>query len=164
MFVVNAKGSGINHKAGAWSFTVNASVYTFSAIDKERIEGLQELSEVLADGLVDEFGLHNPTYTTIGSATDLISSSEDCRGQGIYFVHLDVEDITVAKGDYRLRQHISTINDSMLAESLQPSTYSLVGCTLIPRVSSKLRLHISEAIRELIREGLKRFFASVVRR
>ena len=116
MFVVNAKGSGINHKAGAWSFTVNASIYTFAPIDKQRLEGLAELATKQSEWMVNEFGLMRTIYTTVGSAIDLRSSSEDCKGQGIYYTHLDVEDSNVAKGDYRSRQDISTINDKILTE------------------------------------------------
>jgi len=159
---VNAKGSSIGKKKIAWTFTVDASIYTFAPIDAFRLERMAYLADDLSDWIINEFGLHNVTFDTLGSATDMPTSNQDARGHGFYYCHLDVEDVTMAKGDYRSRQDIRSVNADMLNESQQRESYTFVGSTLFPRLAPDLRMHISETIRQLISEGLKRFLAGVV--
>lgn len=164
IWVVNAKGSGRLAKTCSWSFTVDATIYTFSHIDDERLAGLEALCSKLSAWLVSEFGFHHSTFDTEGVELNAHVSREDSRGIGFYFVSLDVEDVTMARGDYRSRLDIRTINAYMLNQSKLATSYSVVGCTLKPRLALDIRLHIGETIRMLIREGIKRAVARVLRR
>lgn len=161
--VVNAKGSGRLRKSGSWSFTVDSSIYTFAPIDYKRLSGLEDLSQALAEWLVDEFGFHRATFATEGSGIDIPSSVYDAKGQGFYYVKLDVEDVMVAKGDYRSRQDIDVINADMLDESCKSESYSIKNMQIIPRVAPVLRLHVSPTIREAISLGLKRRYLTGLR-
>jgi hypothetical protein len=164
VYIVNAKGSGVGESAEGWTFTVDASIFTFSPIDNERLLGMVRLAEELSSWICDELRLHNASFDTLGSQLDMPVGAEDSRGQGFYFVHLDVEDVTMAKGDYRSRSDIAAINASMLAESEQPGAYSYSSGKVQPRMAFDLRMHISPVIRELISEGIKRFLARLAGR
>lgn len=164
IYIVNAKGSGVGEKQEGWTFTVDASIFTFSPIDPERYGGLVSLAEELSGWICDELRLHNASFDTVGSQLDMPVSAADSGGQGFYFVHLDVEDVTMAKGDYRSRSDIAVVNAAMLAESEQPGAYSYSSGKVKPRVAFELRMHISPVIRELISEGIKRFLARVAGR
>ena len=140
IYVVNTKGSGVNEKRGSWSFTVDASIYTTASIDEARIEGLGDLAEALAEWLVDEFGFRNAVFTTVGSQTDAEHPAEDAEEQGLFIVNLDVEDVTMAQGDYRLGRNIESVNACMLDESCKRESYSVKNLSLIPRMAFRIRL------------------------
>ena len=135
VIVQNWKGSGRVGQRGAWSFTVDATVYTFAPIDGRRLAGLQDLVTQHAEWLVDEFGFHNATYDTKGAAVDQVRSAEDSRGQGFYYVNLDVEDVTMARGDYRSRRDVYVVNASMFGESMVSGSYSVRDMQVVPWVA-----------------------------
>jgi hypothetical protein len=164
IWIVNAKGSGRLAKTCSWSFTVDATIYTFSPIDNERLEGLAHLAGDLSGWLASNFGFHHSTFDTVGTSVDAPVSREDSRGIGFYFVSLDVEDVTMARGDYRSRRDIGSVNAEMLVESERDTSYSIVGCKVKPRLALDVRLHVGETLRELIREGIRRAVARVLGR
>lgn len=164
IYVVNAKGSGVNEKKCSWSFTVDATIYTFAPIDTRRLGAMADVSHTLSEWLIDEFGFRNTSFNTVGGEINAKVSSESSKGLGIYFCQVDVEDVTMAKGDYRSGRDLALINAHMLDESCQPKSYSVKNCSLVPRLAPDLRVHISETIRKAIIKGLKRWFKSVARR
>ena len=141
IIVQNWKGSGCGYKRGAWSFTVDASVYTKAVIDKKRLEGLQELVTELASWIIDEFGFHRSTYDTKGAAVDQVRSREDARRAGLFVVNLDVEDVTMARGDYRFGRDIGIVNALMLDQSCRSGSYSFRGNKVVPWVAPDIRVH-----------------------
>lgn len=140
IYVVNAKGSGCNKKRGSWSFTVDASVYTSSPINQERITGLGDLAESLAEWLVYEFGFRRAVFITVGSRFDAEHPARDAEAQGLFIVNLDVEDVTMARGDYRYRRNIERVNACMLDESCKRESFSVKNLSLVPRVAFRVRL------------------------
>jgi len=139
-YTCNAKGTWINEKRGAWSFTVDAKIYTPSFIDDKREESLASLPEALTEWLLDEFGFRNFTYDTVGINVNSERPRTDAETQGLFIVDLDVEDVTMARGNYRYRRNIKRVNACMLVESQKRESYSIVGFSLVPRVASKVRL------------------------
>ena len=109
-----------------------------------------------AEWLIDEFGFHNATYDTKGAAIDQVRSTEDARGIGFYYVNLDVEDVTMARGDYRSRRDVFLVNASMFNESMESGSYSIRNMQVVPWVAPDLRMHMSEAILKSIRDAWER--------
>jgi len=147
IYVVNAKGSGAGEKAEGWTFTVDASLFTFGEIDPQRYDGLVFLAESLSSWICDELRLHNAAFDTVGSQLNAEVGRGDSQGQGFYYVHLDVEDVTMAKGDYRFRFRLDNVNAAMLTESEVSGSYSYSSGKVIPRVAPELRMHLSTGFR-----------------
>lgn len=152
IYIVNAKGSGAGEKQEGWTFTVDASIFTFGEIDPKRYDGLADLASELSTWVCDELRLHNAAFDTVGSQINAECSAADSRGQGIYIVHLDVEDVTMAKGDYRFGRDLAIVNAAMLAQSEDIRSYTYASGKIVPRVAPQLRLHSGSAFREIISE------------
>jgi len=139
-YIVNAKGSGISEKTGAWSFTIHASIYTPTLIDWIKYEGLVDVSEALKEWLFNEFGFRNTFLTTVGGKPNQKRPGSDAEKRGFFIFRLAVEDKTMARGDYRLRRNLKRVNACMLVESCKRESYSVVNLSLVPRMAFRIRL------------------------
>lgn len=153
----NARGSTTESKDEEWSFTVDAVIFTFGKIDSERYDGMVSVVEALSKWIRSDLGLYSPKPPlTLGTKLDQSVSFADSRGYGFYIVKLDVEDVTMARGNYRFRRNIKSVNAKMLDASEVSGAYTYRSGTVKPRMAPELRLLHGPSLREIIGSRFKR--------
>ena len=104
--VYNPSGSIIDEAEEDWGFTIEATVFTLSAIDIERLKALDDLAKTTMDRIVYNARLHHNKYDTAGSGANLPATARDVRSMGFYRAEVSKDDVVLGKCDFRYRRHL----------------------------------------------------------
>lgn len=72
---------------------------------------MEYYADKVALRIIDNSGLHNPTFTTVGAEVDRSIKRSALKGFGLYRASISVEDRELGDCDFRHRQHVRAMVD-----------------------------------------------------